>query len=662
MTDLLPRTEHGNDWRQGATAPRRSKSNLQALHLWAAILPAAVVTLVAAATVAFVLTAGSSTSSATRIILIIAAAVVALVLIAAASAAAAITRRVDGQLGELRADSSRSLADLRTLTERTQRGEQFALGPEPVLPDDAEPFALLAGELERERWAAREAVIQTATVTPSPGTDQRVEVFVNLARRMQSLVHREIQLLDDLEGQVEDPILLKGLFTVDHLATRMRRQSESLAVLGGAVSRRQWNRSVTMHEVLRAAVAEVEQYSRVKVVPPVEGTLPGNAVADVIHLVAELIENATKFSAPQTQALLRAQHVTAGLAIEVEDRGLGMVPADQQRMNGLLTDPGQVNISELLRDGRIGLFVVSTLARRHGIRVQLQANIYGGTQAVVILPKSLIEFSPRDHGQRAGNTDNGGGQHAGGQHAAAQHAAAQHAAAQQGSTQQGSTQQGSTQQGAGQRGGGQHAGPQHAAPRVPAVAQSMRLDPARLDPPLDVPPAPPASPPATAPAPALAGVPGTAPIPAPVPAPVPGGAGAPQYRSAATNGQAPAAPPAQPMSASGSIPPAGLDSSPAARSYGSESHGSESYASPHADLGERPMLPRRQSQSHIAPQLRDAPADRREASSIAEMPGLMAAFQSGVSRAEQEAGQDEGPGRTGWPGGTGWPGRTDSAR
>ena len=208
---------------------------------------------------------------------------------------------------------------------------------------------------------------------------------------MQSLVHREIELLDELEAKVEDPELLKGLFTVDHLATRMRRQSESLAVLGGAASRRQWTRQVTMHEVLRAAVAEVEQYSRVKVVPPVDGVLLGNAVSDVIHLIAELIENATKFSAPRTQALLRAQKVTAGLAIEVEDRGLGMVPADQQRMNSLLADPGLVNVNELLRDGRIGLFVVSTLARRHGIKVQLQNNIYGGTQAVAVLPNVLLD-------------------------------------------------------------------------------------------------------------------------------------------------------------------------------------------------------------------------------------------------------------------------------
>ncbi|HTU04079.1 MAG TPA: ATP-binding protein, partial [Trebonia sp.] len=102
--------------------------------------------------------------------------------------------------------------------------------------------------------------------------------------------------------------------------------------------------------------------------------------------------NATKFSAPRTTALLRAQLVAAGLAIEVEDRGLGMLPQDQQRMNALLADPGRVDVDELLRDGRIGLYVVSTLARRHGIRVQLQNNIFGGTQAVVVLPGTLLDM------------------------------------------------------------------------------------------------------------------------------------------------------------------------------------------------------------------------------------------------------------------------------
>ncbi|MEU2616431.1 ATP-binding protein, partial [Micromonospora sp. NPDC007271] len=139
-----------------------------------------------------------------------------------------------------------------------------------------------------------------------------------------------------------------------------------------------------------SAIAEVEQYSRVKLIPPVEGTLRGHAVADVIHLVAELVENATNFSPPHTHVMLRARAVAAGLAVEVEDRGLGMSLADQDRVNGVLSDPERVNIAELLSDGRIGLFVVSAIARRHGIAVRLQNNIYGGIQAVVVLPHALL--------------------------------------------------------------------------------------------------------------------------------------------------------------------------------------------------------------------------------------------------------------------------------
>ncbi|MGW1607785.1 sensor histidine kinase, partial [Streptomyces eurythermus] len=142
--------------------------------------------------------------------------------------------------------------------------------------------------------------------------------------------------------------------------------------------------------MLRSAIAEVEQYSRVKLVPPVDGELRGHAVADVIHLLAELIENATVFSAPHTQVLLRAGLVTSGLAVEVEDRGLGMPVAEQNRMNALLADPDQVNVASLLADGRIGLYVVSQLARRHGIQVRLQSNIYGGVQAVLVVPQALL--------------------------------------------------------------------------------------------------------------------------------------------------------------------------------------------------------------------------------------------------------------------------------
>ncbi|MFC9245797.1 ATP-binding protein [Streptomyces sp. NPDC057136] len=291
----------------------------------------------------------------------------------------------------LRRSSARAQADLQRVVEQLRNGEPVLARRPPRLNDPgADAFDLLAQELGRSQDGAVAAVVQASQLFSNSGNEQKVEVFVNLARRLQSLVHREIQILDELEHEVEDPDLLKGLFHVDHLATRIRRHAENLAVLGGAVSRRQWSNPVTMTEVLRSAIAEVEQYPRVKLVPPIDGTLRGHAVADVIHLLAELVENATLFSAPHTQVLLRAQHVTAGLALEVEDRGLGMPAPEQKRMNALLADPDQVNVGHLLQDGRIGLFVVSALARRHGIAVRLQSNIYGGTQAVLVLPQALL--------------------------------------------------------------------------------------------------------------------------------------------------------------------------------------------------------------------------------------------------------------------------------
>ena len=256
-------------------------------------------------------------------------------------------------------------------------------------------------ELTERLRQAQARTVETARRPAAHADGRHVEVFVNLSRRLQSLVHREIKLLDGLENEVEDPDLLKGLFQVDHLATRIRRHAENLAVLGGSVSRRQWSRPVALTEVLRSAIAEVEHYSRVKLVPPIEGTLPGHAVASVIHLIAELIENATMFAPPHTQVLLRAQQVAAGVAIEVEDRGLGMQRADLDRVNQLLVNPEDTNLDDLLRDGRIGLYVVSMIARQHGIVVQLQANIYGGIQAVVILPQLLIASPPESVPQAA---------------------------------------------------------------------------------------------------------------------------------------------------------------------------------------------------------------------------------------------------------------------
>ncbi|MFF2851077.1 ATP-binding protein [Streptomyces sp. NPDC058001] len=390
------RREGGRHGRPGGrtAAPPLPETHIRAQLVRIAVLPAVAVALSACAAVLFTVRAAPvRTGPAVWLVLTGAAAVTAAGLVIAAIAANRAARAVTDRLAALRRGSTRDQADLRALVEALRRGDTppRRRAPAPAsAPADGDDFDVLAHELAKSHDTALTAVTQAAQLSGQAGSEQKVEVFVNLARRLQSLVHREISILDELENEVEDPELLKGLFHVDHLATRIRRHAENLAVLGGAVSRRQWSNPVSVHEVLRSAIAEVEQYSRVRLVPPIDGTVRGHAVADVVHLMAELVENATVFSAPHTQVLLRVNPVTSGLAVEVEDRGLGMPVAEQKRMNALLADPDQVNVASLLRDGRIGLLVVSQLAHRHGIVVRLQTNIYGGVQAVLVLPQDLL--------------------------------------------------------------------------------------------------------------------------------------------------------------------------------------------------------------------------------------------------------------------------------
>ncbi|MFD6923398.1 ATP-binding protein [Streptomyces sp. NPDC059944] len=401
---------HGRPVVRATPSPPETHLRPQLLRL--AVLPPTAVALSACAAVLFaVRSTGARPGPALWAVLAGAVAVAMAGILIAAVAADRAALSVGERIAALRRASARTEADLHTVVEGLRRGENPPTrSSRRQPPADADDFELLAADMSRAHEGAVAAVVQAARLSGHTGSDQKVEVFVNLARRLQSLVHREISILDELENEIEDPDLLKGLFHVDHLATRIRRHAENLAVLGGAVSRRQWSNPVPMTEVLRSAIAEVEQYSRVKLVPPIEGTVRGHAVADVIHLLAELVENATVFSAPHTQVLLRVNLVTSGLAIEVEDRGLGMQPGEQNKMNALLTDPDQVNVASLLQDGRIGLFVVSQLARRHGIHVRLQSNIYGGVQAVLVVPQELLGPAPGVLTDAAGQRETGGGQ------------------------------------------------------------------------------------------------------------------------------------------------------------------------------------------------------------------------------------------------------------
>ncbi|MEU6412156.1 nitrate- and nitrite sensing domain-containing protein [Microbispora sp. NPDC046933] len=213
------------------------------------------------------------------------------------------------------------------------------------------------------------------------------DILLSLARRTQSLVHRQLTLLDVMERRESDPAELKDLFRIDHLATRMRRNAENLIVLSGASPARAWRRSVPMVDVVRGALAEVEDYTRVTVMPMGETALIGRAVGDVIHLLAELIENAVSFSPPYTMVQVGGQTVASGYAIEIEDRGLGMSAEDLEATNQRIADPPEFNLSST---ARLGLYVVSRLAERHGIKVSLKASPYGGTTAVVLLPRDLV--------------------------------------------------------------------------------------------------------------------------------------------------------------------------------------------------------------------------------------------------------------------------------
>jgi signal transduction histidine kinase len=213
------------------------------------------------------------------------------------------------------------------------------------------------------------------------------DVFRSLARRSQSLLHRQLTLLDQMERRASDPEALDDLFRLDHLTTRMRRHAEGLVILSGAPPGRAWSSPVRMVDVMRGAIAEVEDYARVSVATRSQAALSGSAVADVIHLLAELIENATTLSPPYTSVRVAGDTVANGFAIEVEDRGLGMSQERIAELNGRLANPPEFNPSD---SEQLGLFVVGQLARRHDIKVTLRASPYGGTSAVVLVPRHLV--------------------------------------------------------------------------------------------------------------------------------------------------------------------------------------------------------------------------------------------------------------------------------
>jgi signal transduction histidine kinase len=218
------------------------------------------------------------------------------------------------------------------------------------------------------------------------------DLFVNLARRNQSLVQRQLELLDDLERNEHDPAALDALFKLDHMATRMRRNAESLLVLSGAEQPRQWQQPIALIDVVRAAAAEITDFPRVELVGIDDDlAVSGRAVSDVAHLLAELLENATSFSPPNTAVVVSGAVSATGFVLAVSDQGIGMAPDRIVEANTLLADPPVVGLA-LSR--ALGLHVVGSLAARYGITVELRPGAPGGLVALVALPTAVLEPRP----------------------------------------------------------------------------------------------------------------------------------------------------------------------------------------------------------------------------------------------------------------------------
>ncbi|MFC8371631.1 nitrate- and nitrite sensing domain-containing protein [Streptomyces sp. NPDC057239] len=272
---------------------------------------------------------------------------------------------------------------LPSVMRRLSAGEQVDVETEvPRLEYDKNEMGEVGQALNTLQRAAVEAAVKQAELRAGVS-----EVFVNLARRSQVLLHKQLTLLDTMERRTEDTEELADLFRLDHLTTRMRRHAEGLVILSGAAPSRQWRKPVQLMDVVRASVAEVEDYERIEVRRLPRVAVTGPAVADLTHLVAELLENATVFSPPHTAVQVLGERVANGFTLEIHDRGLGMAADALLDANLRLAETPEFELSDT---DRLGLFVVSRLAQRQNVRVSLQPSPYGGTTAVVFIPDALL--------------------------------------------------------------------------------------------------------------------------------------------------------------------------------------------------------------------------------------------------------------------------------
>ncbi|MFW6640518.1 nitrate- and nitrite sensing domain-containing protein [Nocardiopsis algeriensis] len=299
--------------------------------------------------------------------------------------------RLTNRLARLRAETlGTARTDLPRIVRRLEAGESVDLDKEMKQLDHGDDeVGQVADAFNIAQRTAVSAAVKQADIRAGVN-----RVFLGIAHRNQSLIQRQLQLLDRVEREEDDPDLLESLFQLDHLATRGRRHAENLIILGGSRPGRRWRKPIPLVDILRGAVSETEEYARIRLVAVPELSLTGAAVADVIHMLAELLENATAYSPPHTEVTVSAESVPRGVAVEIEDRGLGMAEDALARANATLGKAPEFDVMAPGTDAHLGLFVVARLAVRHDIQVQLRPSAYGGTRAVVLIPDALVVALP----------------------------------------------------------------------------------------------------------------------------------------------------------------------------------------------------------------------------------------------------------------------------
>ena len=313
------------------------------------------------------------------------AAGILVVLVLAIGLSLVVVRSLLRPLGLLRSSAEEvAHSQLPGVVERLQRAEPVDLNAEtrPIGIADRDEIGQVARAFDAVHSTAVRVAAEQAALRRSVA-----DMFLSLGRRLQALVHRQLELLDELERTEADPEQLRSLFRLDHLATRMRRNAENLLVLSGAEPVRRWSDPVPLPRVIRAASAEIEDYNRVGTMPMAEVRVVGHAVSDVVHLLAELIENAAAFSPPGTRVQVTGEPAAHGYLLEIEDQGIGMSDAELEEANEQLARPASIDLAGAQR---LGFYVVGRLAARHGIKVRLRRSWFGGVAALVLLPSALL--------------------------------------------------------------------------------------------------------------------------------------------------------------------------------------------------------------------------------------------------------------------------------